>query len=314
MTVEVGNRALVAVSSATLWTSADAAQDTDRIALGTPAGVREWVASMSREQRVDGLVDRSLTQVFMGDEVIVEEIDDGWAKVIVVDQPTSLDKRGYPGWLPTRQLTTVAGTGQGRPFIVSATATSIRDEPAGEVLIPGVSVGTRLALFDEEPYRGWSRVVLPGPQPPGWVRLHDVSEAPSGPAAAASGRVDVISVASQLLDIPYVWGGVSAYGIDCSGLVYLAYRQLGHGLPRDAHDQAEATERIDNDDAKPGDLYFFAHPGKTIHHVGIATKPTEDGEPTMIHAAGNYGKIVHETLPADRLRTLVGTHRVFTDD
>lgn len=313
MTVEVGNRALVAVSSATVWTSAEAATDTDRLALGTPAGVREWVAAMSREERVDGLVDRSLTQAFLGDEVIVEDIADGWAKIVVVDQATNLDKRGYPGWLPTRQLTTVAGTGTGKPYTVSATATSIRDEPGGEVLIPGVSVGTRLALYDEEPYRGWARMVLPGPQPPGWVRLHDVSEAPAEAAAAASGRVDVVAVASQLLDIPYVWGGVSAYGIDCSGLVYLAFRQLGHALPRDANDQADATRRIDDAEAKPGDLYFFAHPGKSIHHVGIVTEPTDDGEPTMIHAAGNYGKVVHEQLPADRLKTLAGTHRVFGD-
>src|SRR5690606_2533746 len=150
----------------TLWTSAEAPDDTDRLALGTPAGVREWVTAMTREQRVDGLVDRSLTQVLLGDEVLVEEISDGWAKVVAVDQASSLDKRGYPGWLPTRQLSTTAGTGTGRPFIVSATATSIRDEPGGEVLIPGVPLGTRLSLYDEDPYRGWSRVVLPGPQPP----------------------------------------------------------------------------------------------------------------------------------------------------
>ncbi|GAA4896047.1 C40 family peptidase [Stackebrandtia albiflava] len=303
----------MAVAAATLWTSPKAAETSDRLALGTHSAIRDWVSGMTREQRVDGLVDRTLSQVLLGDEVHVEEIEDGWAKVIVPGQPSSEDARGYPGWIPTRQLTTTAPVRPGRPHLVSATATAVRDEPDGEVLIPGVTLGTRLTVIDEESYRGWSRVVLPGPQPPGWVRVRDITEAPNEPVGSAAGRLDAVNVAGQLLDTPYVWGGLTAYGVDCSGLVYLAYRMLGIQLPRDAHDQADATTAIAPEDARPGDLYFFARRGKRIHHIGVATEPGPSGKPAMIHAAGNYGKVVAEEFTEERAETFVGAHRVFAD-
>jgi cell wall-associated NlpC family hydrolase len=315
MSVEIGQKALVAVSAATLWTSSEVTEDADRLALGSPAAVRDWVAGMTRDRRVEGLVGRTLSQVLLGEEVLVEQIEDGWAKVIVVDQPSSLDERGYPGWIPTGQLTTVAQTAEGDAHIVSATATAVRDEPDGEVLIPGVTMGSRLNVIPEDPYRGWVRVVLPGPQQPGWVRARDLSLAPGSPPKTASGRVDVVNIASRLLEVPYVWGGLTAYGVDCSGLVYLAYRQLGVDLPRDAHDQADATEAIDAEEAQPGDLYFFARPGKQIHHIGIVSAAPHGDERTMIHAAGNYGKVVEETFTrtGERAETFAGVHRVFTD-
>ena len=312
MTVEAGHHALVQVATATLWTSPTAPVDDDRLALGSHSAVRDWVAGMTREQRVDGLVDRTVSQVLLGDEVLVETVEDGWAKVVATQQTSTLDERGYPGWVPVGQLTTAVRTAEGGDHVVSATATSIRDEPDGEVLIPGVTLGTRLPVLDEEPYRGWSRVVLPGPQQPGWVRCRDISPAPGGQVSPASGRVDLMSIAAQLLDIPYVWGGLSAYGLDCSGLVHLAFRQLGIAVPRDAHDQAAAATRIPDEDAQPGDLYFFARPGKRIHHVGIVAAP-QDNEPRMIHAAGNYGKVVEEAITAERRDTFAGTYRVFAE-
>lgn len=314
MTVEIGQPALISVATATLWTSPKATEDGDRLALGTRSAIRDWVAGMTREGRVTGLVDRTVSQALLGDEVIVDEIEDGWAKIIVPDQPSSLDERGYPGWVPLDQLSKIEGTMSGLPHIVSATATSIRDEPAGEVLIPGATLGTKLAVLDEEPYRGWARVALPGPQPPGWARLHDLSPAPESPTPGKSGRQEALQVASQLLDVPYVWGGMTGFGVDCSGLVYLAYRQLGIELPRDAHDQAEATALVEPELVKPGDLFFFARPGKSIHHVGIATEPGDNGDPAMIHAAGNYGKVVQETFTTERAETLVATRRAFKDE
>lgn len=311
MTLEKGQAAHVAVTAATLWHSPGAAQDADRLVLGSGSAVREWVTGMTREQRVNGLVERALTQVLLGDEVLVDEVDDGWVKVIVVGQPCGQDERGYPGWIPEHQLTPVTSADGTLPHMVSATATTVRDEPGGEVVFPGVSMGTHLQLHDEEPYRGWARAELPGPQPSGWVRIRDLVTAPQAPPATESGRQDVITVASQLLDVPYVWGGLTAYGVDCSSLVYLSFRRLGITVPRDACDQAEATVPVDEADARPGDLYFFAHPGKRIHHVGLMTEPGPDGERTMVHSSGIYGKVVQEPFTPDRTETFVGVHRVF---
>ncbi len=313
MVLEVGNTAQVSVATATLWAASDSPHDADRLALGTPSAVRDWVAGMTRDERVNGLNGRTESQILLGDKVIVTEIQDTWAKVIVTDQANNADPRGYPGWVPLDQLTTDTNTDTGLDHVVSATATSIRDEPDGEVLIPGVSMGTRIQILDEEPYRGWGRAILPGPQQPGWIRMRDVALAPKTDIPAAAGRTESVNLASQFLDVPYVWGGLSAYGVDCSGLVYLVFRQLGISLPRDAGDQAEATRPIKDDEVQAGDLFFFAYPGKPIHHIGLATQRNNDGELTMIHAAGSYGKVVQEAITGDRAETYVGAHSVFAE-
>jgi cell wall-associated NlpC family hydrolase len=92
---------------------------------------------------------------------------------------------------------------------------------------------------------------------------------PAGPA-----RADVVDVARRYLGVPYVFGGTNpAVGLDCSGLVQLAYRQVGVQLPRTAQQQYDATTRVAREDLQPGDLVFFARTYADarawITHVGI---------------------------------------------
>ena len=91
----------------------------------------------------------------------------------------------------------------------------------------------------------------------------------------AYGADDLLATARQFLGVRYLWGGTSAWGLDCSGLVHLVLRAHGVLLPRDAFDQAAAAtvEPVPLDDVRPGDLYFFARPGARIHHVGFASGP-----------------------------------------
>ena len=118
-------------------------------------------------------------------------------------------------------------------------------------------------------------------------------------------------MAQRLLDVAYIWGGLSAHGIDCSGLVHLAWRRFGVLLPRDADDQAAATTPVPLGAERPGDLYFFARPGRKIHHVGIVTAtPGDGGQRRMLHACYRQRRVIEEPLPADRAATLVGAHRV----
>ncbi len=299
MTLQPGQDAAVAVAVATLWTSPDAARPVDSPALGMPADVRGWVSGMTADERRD-LDGRTLSQVLLGDPVRVTEVRDGWAKVIATAQPApKLDPRGYPGWLPVDQLT-AAGEPDGDRVVVDATSTALRDAPDGDVVVPGVILGTPLTSLSE-PYRGWRQVAVPGFDEPLWARDRDLTAEPAGEPQAA----DVLAVAGRMLDVPYIWGGVSAYGIDCSGLVYLAHRRLGVAVARDADEQHAAAKPVQLGEERPGDLYFFAREGKGVHHVGFAA-----GEGRMLHADYTARQVVLEPLSEERRATLVSAARL----
>ena len=92
-------------------------------------------------------------------------------------------------------------------------------------------------LFLEEHRGDWARVVTAYGYP-GWVRGEALEEGPGElPEPAAGSPLDV---ARSYLGAPYLWGGLTEAGIDCSGLVHMAYRRLGRLVPRDADQQARA--------------------------------------------------------------------------
>ncbi len=299
MTLQPGQDAAVAAAVATLWTSPDATRPVDAPALGTPADVRGWGAGMTADERRD-LDGRTLSQVLLGDPLRVTEVRDGWAKVIATTQAAPrLDPRGYPGWLPVGQLT-AAGEPDGDRLVVDATSTALRDVPDGDVVVPGVILGTPLTSLGE-PHRGWRPVAVPGLGDPLWARERDLVAEPAGEPEPA----DVLAVAARLLDVPYIWGGVSAYGIDCSGLVYLAHRRLGVAVARDADEQYAAAKPVPRGEERPGDLYFFAREGNGVHHVGFAA-----GEGRMLHADYTARRVVLEPLSREREATLVTAARL----
>lgn len=75
---------------------------------------------------------------------------------------------------------------------------------------------------------------------------------------------NVVSIAKRYIGVPYVWGGSTPRGFDCSGFTSYVYRQAGHSLPRTAATQARFVKRISN--PRPGDLVFNGFPA---YHVGI---------------------------------------------
>lgn len=92
----------------------------------------------------------------------------------------------------------------------------------------------------------------------------------------------IAATALDYLNTPYLWGGRSIMGIDCSGLVQVVYHRCGLDLPRDASQQALKGEAIDFvDEALPGDLAFFDNPSGEIIHVGIIIEPGK-----ILHASG----------------------------
>lgn len=94
--------------------------------------------------------------------------------------------------------------------------------------------------------------------------------------------VSIIDSALKFIDAPYLWGGRSLFGIDCSGFTQIVFKLAGKNLKRDANQQAEQGTTINfMMEAKPSDLAFFENEEKKITHVGIILS---DGK--IIHASG----------------------------
>lgn len=95
----------------------------------------------------------------------------------------------------------------------------------------------------------------------------------------------ILKEAEEWIGTPYVWGGTSKEGVDCSGFVMNIYKKFGLNLPRTAAMQYDYSNHIDEDDLEIGDLIFFKE-GDRISHVGIYI-----GNSTMIHASSSNGVI-----------------------
>ncbi len=116
-----------------------------------------------------------------------------------------------------------------------------------------------------------------------------------------------IKKAKTMVNVPYVWGGTTPKGFDCSGLVQYTYRYAGIKLPRTAATQYRATKRTSLAKAKPGDLLFFHTPQPRkvyVNHVGIYL-----GNDRFLHAPGFGTKVTIDPLDALWKMHIVGIGR-----
>ena len=122
------------------------------------------------------------------------------------------------------------------------------------------------------------------------------------PSRLPAGLSPAVDVAQQFLGVPYVWGGESPSGFDCSGLVQYAYGQLGVALPRTAAEQARVGQPVAGlADARPGDLLAFHDP---VDHIGIyagnglMVVAPKTGDVVKVQAVYDEPAAIRRVLPA----------------
>ncbi len=247
-----------------------------------PGEMREVVVPTAPLRRAPMSEAGQETEALLGERVrVFEERPDGWAW-------TQLETDGYVGWMKSVHL---APPGPPPTHRVTAVRTFLY--PGPDMKLPAVvvlSIGSRLRLLPEPvETRGTAYRLMADGRDGAVVAKH------VGAIDARAG--DPVTVAEKFLHAPYLWGGRSGFGVDCSGLVQLALAEAGRAAPRDTDLQEAALgSPVDggvDGRLQRGDLVFW--PG----HVGIMTD-----RQTLLHANGHAMAVTTEPVhvAVDRIR------------
>lgn len=110
---------------------------------------------------------------------------------------------------------------------------------------------------------------------------------------ASENRLQLLDYAQQCIGVPYLFGGDSLDGFDCSGFTGYVYQNVAFKLGRSSRDQYQSCRKISKEEVQPGDLIFFNSGGEEVTHVGIII--SNQGEPLkMIHSSTSKGVIITE--------------------
>jgi len=182
---------------------------------------------------------------------------------------------GYLGWAYRAYLS--EGLAPLATHLVLAPAIELRAEPneSSEVLTRVVG-GT--AVIVEETLDGWSRLSA---NKTGWIPSSQLRAWTELPKTIEDQRKTLIEDSMRMIGVPYLWGGTSGNGIDCSGFVRLLHHWIGIDIARDADMQCNAAKPVEPP-FEVGDLFFFAEDdsNRKITHVGMSL-----GSWRMIHSS-----------------------------
>ncbi|SEH79715.1 NlpC/P60 family protein [Rhizobium tibeticum] len=239
--------------------------DALRFVAGAPAQVAVPVIGLRPAPDLAKGID---TELLLGEDVTVFDRANGWCWVKAASD-------GYVGYLPETALSDALAT---PTHIVTVQRTFLYQEaelrkPCKAIL----SMGSRVRIVGEADTRGNRYAMLEDGTAIFAKHLQPIGEGEGG---------DYVEVASRFLETPYLWGGRSGLGIDCSGLVQLSMLMTGRSAQRDTDMQAATLgEPIHRSELRRGDLVFWKG------HVAVLEDPE-----TIIHANGHTMTVARENL------------------
>ena len=289
----------------TVWTSPDAPRDLDAAAVRDRPDAAAWADSMDQEARL-GLHGRTETQLLAGEPVEVLETAATGRGSSRRGSASSRDERGYPGWVRSGHLGTPVPAVDGRHRVRRRAHRHlpVDGEPV-ELSFGTVLLGARGHLGDG--HGGPARRATGSLVPLDALRLCRRGRAAlRRPGRRARGG-------SQFLGVRYLWGGTSAWGVDCSGLVHLCWRsRRACGSPATPTTRRRPPRRAGAAGRRAARRPVLLRPaGERIYHVGFVTRPVAaDGTRWMLHAPEGGELVEDAPLAPHRLGTLVSAGRV----
>ena len=246
-----------------------------------------------------------VSQALYGSNVTLLVSRGEWSKIQTPDH--------YRGWVLSRHLRILL---VGNGYAVSAPSVKVDSlfanlyaEPDVTRHKPVITLPYEVRLEVVPPkstkasWEGWLQVELPD-QRKAWIQTGDVITDPRPLSIPES-----IELGKRFLGFPYLWGGRSSFGFDCSGFTQMLVRARGINMPRDADLQAAwgGAAKIERRDLQPGDLLFFGSSSKNITHTGMYI-----GDGQFIHDTTNAHPVVQISRLDDQpwTRLLVACRRV----
>lgn len=205
-----------------------------------------------------------VTQLLFGEHYSVTEITEGWLKIIIASD-------NYECWINLKQHHKISESTfnklQKQSLVYNSELIAVISNKITQTNFP-ITAGAALPFFKENKI-SFDELVL-------------TFEGQTRNSAEKKSAGEIISLAYSFLNAPYLWGGKSPLGIDCSGFTQIVYKLNGYNLPRDAAQQVEMGSPLNFvEEAEAGDLAFFDNEEGKIIHVGILI----DNE-RIIHASG----------------------------
>ena len=240
-----------------------------------------------------------LAELKNGTAVTVVSTANGWCKV---------NCSGKTGYIKQDYVST---TGSAAVVKCSSTVNFRSAASTSSTVLGELKNGTAVTVLSTS--NGWSKVSYAGTT--GYISADYLVTASSGTAINPSNtaasvsisakRQSVLNYAAQFLGVPYVYGGSTPSGFDCSGLTSYVFKNTVGSIPRVAQAQYDATTRVSRDDLLPGDLVFFGSSTSSISHVGIYV-----GSNQFIHAPNTGDVVKYSSLTGSYATRYQGAGRV----